>query len=229
MGRKQADRTGGDLRDYPRYSTREAAGYLGIPESTLKEWIRAYSRRRNYGSPRQYDGIIQIADPQRGLLSFLNLAEAHILRATRQRNVPLDSVRSAIEYIRERNPGEPHPLLRPDFATHGKSVFIRELGLSIDASKHGQTVMKSIIDRHLQRIKRAPDGLPEELTPMYSKKIAINPRFSSGQPIVAGTGIMVSILAARRAAGESLRELATDYGIKPYTIDRAIKDFAAAA
>lgn len=229
MGRKQTERVGGDLRDYPRYSTSEAAEYLGIPESTVKAWVRGYKRRNRYGEVRTFAGVIKMADPKRGLLSFFNLAEAHVLRATRQRDVPLKQVRHAIEYIREHDPERPHPLLRRDLATHAGSVFVKELGQPVNASRHGQIGMKALLMSHLKRITWAPDGLPAEIAPMYSTKIALNPSYSSGQPTVVGTGIMVSVLSARRDAGETVIELARDYGIRPQTIEKAIRDFAQAA
>src|SRR5215469_6164565 len=126
MGRKQQIRMSGDLREYPRYSIEEAAQYLRIPVSTMKAWVRGYTRRG-----KRYEGILKPADSQRGLLSFFNLSEAYVLRFARSRDVPLNRVRLAMEYIRSHST-HPYPLLRRDFATRGHSVFIRELGLLVN-------------------------------------------------------------------------------------------------
>ncbi len=219
MARKQQTRVSGDLREYPRYSIEEAARYLGIPESTLNSWVRGYKRKG-----RTYPAVLTLADPKRGLLSFFNLAEAYVLRFARRRDVTLSRVRLAMEYIREHFNHE-HPLLRRDLATRGNSVFIRELGLPINASSHGQMGIKEVLKQHLRGIKRGPDGLPEELHPLLNKHIAINPAYSSGEPVVTGTGIMVSILVARSGAGDKAEELARDYGIERTTIEQAIKAY----
>lgn len=223
MARKQQTREGGDLRGYPRYSTEEAARYLKIPESTLKAWIRGYKRRG-----KRHPGVLQIADPQRGLLSFFNLAEAYVLRFARTRDVPLNRIRLAMEYIREQFPNDRHPLLRQDLATYGGSIFIRKLGIPLNASRHGQYGIRTVLKQHLRGIRRGPDGLPEELHPLLNKQIAINPLYSSGEPIVAGTGIMVSILVARSGAGDDPDEIARDYGIRRATIEQAIKAYTKA-
>jgi uncharacterized protein (DUF433 family) len=219
MGRKQQTRVSGDLREYPRYSVEEAARYLHIPESTLAAWVRGYKRQGKH-----CEGILKLADHERGLLSFFNLAEAYVLRFARRRDVPLDRVRLAMEYIREHS-SHPYPLLRRDFATRGKSIFIRELGIPVNASMHGQFGIEEVLKQHLRGIKRGPDGLPQELHPLLNKKISINPNYSSGEPVVTGTGIMVSILAARSGAGDDPDEMARDYGIQRTTIEQAIKAY----
>lgn len=224
MARKQQTRISGDLREYPRYSVEEAAEYLRIPLSTMKAWVRGYARRDRTGNEKRYPGVLELADPKRGLLSFFNLAEAYVLRFARVREVPLNRIRLAMEYIRAHSDHR-FPLLRRDFATRGHSVFIRELGLPVNASAHGQIGIEEVLRQHLRGIKRGPDGLPMEIHPLLNKHIAINPEFSSGEPIVAGTGIMVSILVARSGAGDDPSEMARDYGIKRTTIEQAIKAY----
>ena len=214
----------GDIRAYPRYSVDEAAHHLSIPPSTLKAWVRGYKRKDKAGRVRHFDGVLKLADPQLGLLSFFNLAEAYVLRFARRRDVPLGRVRLAMEYIREHATHE-YPLLREDFATGGKSIFIRELGIPLNASSHGQFGIEEVLSRHLRGIKRGPDGLPEEIHPLLNKKISINLAYSSGEPVVAGTGIMVSILVSRTAGGDSPDEIAGDYGLDRKTIEQAINAY----
>jgi uncharacterized protein (DUF433 family) len=224
IARKQTFRLSGDIRDYPRYSIEEAAHHLNIPISTLSAWVRGYKRKDKSGRVCTYGGVLTLADPKRGLLSFFNLAEAYVLRFARGRDVPLNRVRLAMEYIREHSSHE-HPLLRRDFATRGKSVFIRELGIPLNASKHGQFGIEAILKEHLKGIKRGPDGLPDEIHPLLNKRISINPLFSSGEPVVTGTGIMVSILVSRTGAGDNPDEIASDYGLDRNTIEQAVKAF----
>lgn len=224
IGRRQQIRLAGDLRNYPRYSIEEAAGYLKIPVSTLKSWVRGYTRTDKHGHRVRYPGVIRLADPERGLLSFLNLAEAYVLRFSRNKHVSLKRVRLAVEYIRSHYDGE-HPLLHPKLATTHGSIFIRELGLLLNASKHGQLAMKQILAKHLSAIKRGPDGLPEEFAPLTNKVVSISPFFSSGEPVVAGTGIMVSILVSRTGAGDSPDAIARDYGLDRKTIEQAVKAY----
>lgn len=228
MPNKKVIRLGGDVREHPRYSIEEAASYLHVPASTMKAWIRGQHYRTHAGVFKTFLPIIQPADSKNKLLSFYNLAEAHILRATRDRDVPLRNVRSAINYIRDQISDERHPLLSVQFATFAKQVFIDHLGQLVNATRHGQLGMRTVLDQYLERIERDDLGMPRQVFPIYSTRIAINPLLSSGRPIVKGTGIMLSVLIDRAKAGESIPELAKDYGLKPLEVEEAIQEYEAA-
>jgi uncharacterized protein (DUF433 family) len=228
MPRKKLVRFFGDIREYPRYSIEEAARYLRIPKSTLQAWTRGQHYHTRYGTERIYYPVIDLADQDFKLLSFYNLAEAHILRSTRDRYVPLRNVRLAIDYVRKVMAPSPHPLLTSEFKTFGKEIFIEHLGKVINATKQGQIAMRQILEEYLQRIDRDLQGMPIQVYPFYSKRLAINIKLSSGKPVVKGTGIMAEILADRRHSGESIPELADDYGLEPIEIEEAIQEFATA-
>src|ERR1700692_514085 len=110
MARRRLDRMRGDLRDFPRYSIFEAAFYVRVPSRTLAAWTLGQDHWTKQGHHQIFKPLIEPADPRNKLLSFYNLVEAHVLRATRERGVPLRNVRKALEYIRETIPGG-HPLL----------------------------------------------------------------------------------------------------------------------
>ena len=69
----------GDVRDHPRYSISEAALYLRIPTSTLMAWTRGQDYITG-GVRRTFKPLIDLADSEHKLLSFYNLAEAHIVK-----------------------------------------------------------------------------------------------------------------------------------------------------
>jgi uncharacterized protein (DUF433 family) len=228
MARRKVLRVGGDVREHPRYSLEEAARLLRIPLSTLTAWTRG----QNYtigktGKRRRFDPVLSLADPQRGLLSFYNLAEAHILRATREHDVPLVNVRKALEYVKENISPSEHPLLSQEFLVSGKWIFIEHLGQTINATKYGQMAMRELLSSYLDRIDRDSLGMPYQIRPMNTRYIAINPSFSSGQPVVKGTRIMAGVLAARKRDGESYAALVRDYGLTKTQIEQAIVEYAA--
>ena len=99
-----------DKWDVPIYTYVEAAYYLGIHRGTLRTWV--IGRTIPYkGELRRLDPLIKAADVRSGLMSFYNLAEAHILAASRYKHhVPLRSVRNAIIHLQNRYPSS-HPLL----------------------------------------------------------------------------------------------------------------------
>src|SRR6266849_954998 len=113
--------------------------------------------------------MIKPADPQRLLLSFYNLAEAHILDAARRRDVNTRRLRIAVEWANERLPG-PHPLLTHEFATAGRRIFVRKLQRkTVEASRYGQYLdlrLAPVLKRFLKTIIRGADDLPIEIHPI---------------------------------------------------------------
>jgi uncharacterized protein (DUF433 family) len=225
MPRRSLDRKHGDVRDFPRYSIPEAAFYLHIPANTLRAWTLGQNYITSAGRHRVFAPIIELAGKKDKLLSFYNLVEAHILRfTTEERGVPFQSVRKAIAYVHENIPGK-HPLLTHDFETSGKELFVRYLGETINATAHGQQAMREILEKYLALIPRDGLGLPIRVFPIHSKRLAIDPFFSSGKPIVKNKGIMASVLWGRSKSGETVAEIARDYGLTDIEVKEAIEDY----
>jgi uncharacterized protein (DUF433 family) len=225
MPRRHLNRTQGDVREFPRYSIPEAAFYVRIPANTLRAWTLGQNYVTHAGVHRTFKPLIEVADGTNKLLSFYNLLEAHILRfTTEERRVPFRNIRRALDYVHEQIPGK-HPLLSHIFETSGKDVFIQHLGETINATAHGQRVMRQVLDKYLDRILRDVAGLPIRVFPIHSKRLAIDPFFSSGKPIVKDRGIAASVLWGRSKSGETVSEIARDYGLTKIEVQEAIEDY----
>ena len=220
-----------DRRDRPMYSIAEAAGYLGMPASTLKSWVFGRTYTTLAGESRVFKPLIEPADRADGALSFFNVVEVHILLSTRKiHGINMGNVRSAIDYVRDRFPANRlHPLLTQEFHTDGKHLFIKNIEETINASKKGQAAFGEIVNSHLELIGRDADGMPASLYPGRGNRVIVmNPSISSGRPVVSGTGVMASIIAQRVAAGESPHDIAANYGIRESAVAAAI-EYAKAA
>jgi uncharacterized protein (DUF433 family) len=224
MPRKHLIRLRGDVREFPRYSISEAAFYVRIPHSTLQAWTRGQDYVTSRGTHRRFHALLDLADQENKFLSFYNLVEAHVLRAMTEAGVPLRNMRKALNYIRETIPGK-HPLLTLDFEISGKDAFIQHLGMTICATKHGQLAMRKILEQHLRRIVRDKSGLPIQVFPIHSRRLAIDPLFSSGKLIVRDKGITASVLWGRNRTGESIPAIARDYGLTEIEVKEAIEDY----
>ena len=228
-----------NVSELPTYGISEVAHYLRMPQATLRSWVLG----RNYPTEagvKRFKPLIKIADRKRGLLSFINFAEAHVLNACRrQHNLSMDRIRRALDYVAKAFHSE-HPLIEAEFETNGVALFVNNLfGKLVDASASGQTVIRDLVHEHLRRLERNgnqivrlyPFTRPEAVD--SPRSVLIDPRVSFGRPILASAGIPTASLAERYSAGETIDHLAEDYGCERLEIEEAIRyefgTYAAAA
>lgn len=219
-----------DLRELPAYGIAEAARYLRIPATTLRAWARGQRYYTPSGHARFFAPVITLPDPDRPLLSFMNLVEAHVLDAIRREHeISLQKVRRALEYI-AREFRSAHPLAEQRFETDGVDLFVERYGELVNISQHGQLAMRKVLEAYLRRVERDPQGLVVRLYPFTRKReadepraVVIDPWVSFGQPVLAGTGIPTAVIAERYKAGESIEDLAADYGRDRLEIEEAIR------
>lgn len=214
MGRVIDIYGGKDPRDLPRYSTAEAAHYLRLPRATLKTWVHG----RVDPNGRRAEAVIRLPHDS-ALLSFQNLVEAHVLSAIRRHHgVSLQRVRRALRFV-EKQMHQQRPLITAKFQTDGVDLFVEELGKLINASSAGQTGIESALRASLARVEHDQDGLASRLFPFVRgegkepKVIVVDPKLSFGKPVVAKTGVPVSVIVGRYRAGEDVAAIAKDYGI----------------
>ena len=216
----------------PRYTVTEVAQYLHMSPKTLRSWLYGRHYPTTGGGTGFFEPLIQPADPTGNRLSFFNLVEAHILLATRQRDdVPMAAIRAALDYAS----GDPstHPLITKDFLTEGRFLFEEKLGELVNTSKYGQLAFDPILRGYLERIDRDSVGYPMLLFPFVpnrpaSKVVVIRPGVSSGVPTISGTGISIPILYGRYQAGDTIPDLADDYGVSVEEVGDAIAYLEAA-
>ena len=228
---------GPQVLEVPLYRVFEASRYLQIPENTLRSWVsgRAYPLRS--GGSRRSEPVIELADPENSRLSFNNLTEAHVLDALRrQYQVELPQIRRAVNYLRDQFRTQ-HPLVHHQMLTDRKHLFIEAAGLKdvISASKHGQLAMRDLIGLHLQRMEWDKDGFVARLYPFTRSRrtpaeeasqprvVTMDPRVEFGRPVLKSSAVPTAVIADRYKAGESIADLAEDYGEEPLNIEEAVR------
>ncbi|RPH78337.1 MAG: DNA-binding protein, partial [Nitrospiraceae bacterium] len=111
-----------DVREVSSYGVMEAAHYLRIPRTTIRDWVSGRHYHSNAGV-RFSKPIIQVPDPAVKLLSFMNLVEIHVLDAIRRKHdIPLEKVRTAMNSLSRQFPSR-HPLADQEFVTDGLNLF----------------------------------------------------------------------------------------------------------
>lgn len=221
---------GRDPRDIPAYMLDEAARSTGVPFNALRSWVAGRHYHTDFGK-KQSKPLILRPKGSEGLLSFTNLIEAHVLNAIRRKHaVAMPRIRKALDYLSSQF-GSEHPLAEHDFETDGVDLFVEQLGNLINVSQSGQLAMKEVFELFLKRIERDEQGLARQLFPFTRtaqnindpKIVAINPRVALGKPVISGTRIPTSIIAERYKTGETISNIAKDYGRKQVEIEEAIR------
>lgn len=229
MSRQPARR---DIFNEPAYTASEAAHMLSVPVSTLKAWCFGQSSHDSSGASRKFIPVIHPADAKKRLLSFSNLCELHVLSAIRrQHRIPLPKVRNSLAYVREELKSD-RPLIEREFKTNGIDLFVEETSRLLNVTKQGQEAMRGDFEAALARIERNRDGMPIRLFPFsrtstalneQPKAVVIDPRLSFGRPVLARVAVPTGIILDRFRAGDSLAEMAGDYGVKEKEIEEALR------
>jgi uncharacterized protein (DUF433 family) len=217
-----------DPRDLPVYSVGEAAHHLHLPPGTVAAWALGKKYQTLLGVQRSKP-LVEIADSRRNLLSFRNLTELHVLSAIRRNHgVKMKVVRSAVRFLRLQFNSR-QPLIEQEMLTDGKDLFIHYYGSLVNISMNGQRAMREMLEQFLKRIEWDENKLPVRLYPLVGQKVddarpvLIDPRIRFGQPCLAGTRITTSVIAERHKAGDSVEELAEDYGRSPAEISAGLR------
>ncbi len=208
-----------DPRDVPAYSVSEAAHYLSMPPSTVRDWVCG---------TKKFKQVLDLPKPGTALLSFFNLVEVHALRSLRvDHRIELPRIRDALDFVKKEL-GWDRPLIHEGFKTDGVRLFVEHLGNLIDITAKGQIVMREVMT-HLERIEweRSIAARLYPFTRLNSedapKSVFIDPRFSFGRPILRDARVATAIIADRYKAGDSMDDLALDYGCTRLEIEEAVR------
>jgi len=227
---KSEDIYGGlDPREIPAYRFSDAASYLGIPTTTLRSWVKGMTYSHE-GSKGFFKPVFSLPDSKASLLSYLNLVEAFVLSGLRREHrIDLSKIRVAIKTL-QREFKSKHPLADHEFQTNGVDLFVSRYGQLVNVGRDGQLAMRSILEDYLTRVEHDPTGRAACLYPFIRltgteqpRSVVINPYVSFGKPVIAGTGLPTRVVAERFKAGDSVPQIAADYGRKEEEIDDAIR------
>jgi uncharacterized protein (DUF433 family) len=219
-----------DLRQLPAYAISEAAGYLQLPTSTLRSWLLGVRNYDARGTARLFKPVIEIADPKKKQMSFINLVEAFVLAGIRREHeVPLPKVRKALDYVR-RSFGTRRPLAEEQFETDGADLFVEKYCALVGVSQEGQLQMRELIRDRLKRVHRDPKGLPEKIVLFRAAgagegraDVIIDPKRSFGRPVLDGLGVRTTVVFERFMAGDNIEVLARDYAVPAQAVQDAIR------
>lgn len=188
-----------------------AGRYLHIPRQTFHRWARGYER----GKPLIH---VRSAGGDRLPVTFIALAEAHVLDALREAGVRPQKIRPALDRLKKLF-GREYVLAAKELATDGIDVlwdFSRtEAGRELIAGDTGQGVIREIVQDHMSYIAWDDSGYPVELELRHwlPSKVTVDVHKAFGQPTFEGSGVRVVDVAGMMKAGESAETVAEEFGI----------------
>jgi uncharacterized protein (DUF433 family) len=228
---------GRDPRELPAYPLDFAASLLLLPKSTLKAWVFGAEWKPKSQARRMFVPLIDPPDRSQQMLSFVNLVEAHVLKAVRRKYlVHMVKVREAIEDLK-RQFNTPHPLADVDLLAGGKDLFLKEHEQLLNITM-GRNLAMDFLEVYLSRIGRDGALRATKLYPFVvepirvgkrmieqdtSKVIAIDPYVSYGRPVIDGTGIPTDAIAERFWGGDSVDDLIEDFARTKREIEDALR------
>ena len=214
-----------DLRvSRPLFTVREAAGYLGVPSSTLYTWARPGGRA---------EPVITCfpAHGKEATVPFIGFAEAYVLSAFRRAGVPMQRIRPAVSVL-AKGIGIEHALASKRLYTDGAEVLYDYASNEHDDELRGLTVVRTgqrqfaeVVQDYLKRIGYGQDGWAARVRlPTYEHaEVIVDPRRAFGMPIVTRGGARVEDLVDRFKAGDTSADIAADFGVTEPELEDVVR------
>lgn len=208
----------------PLFTIKEAATFLGVRESTFQTWVHGYAR----GKPIVLSLPMQHGQPQ---VPFIGFAEGLVLAAFRKSGVPLQRIRPALQML-DDEVGLQHALASQGLYTDGAEVLFDyaakhgdpKIGELVVVRKH-QKVFVPIVEEYLRRITYANDGWAAQLElPQFGDAhVVVTLSRAFGRPILDHARIRVEDIVDRWTAGDSMAEIAEDFGLDARQVEDVIR------
>lgn len=197
--------------------------HLGLPYSTLHRWAKP---KGSQPLITQLPGTGHSAT-----VPFVGFAEAFVLAAFRRGGVPLQRIRPAVDAL-QADIGIEHALASRRLYTDGAEVlydFAERSGdeelLELTVVRTGQKQFTEIVRDYLKRVTYADDGWAEALElPAYgSTPVLVSPTRAFGLPLLVHGGARVEDLVDRFKAGDTMSDIAEDFGVPLPEVEEVIR------
>jgi uncharacterized protein (DUF433 family) len=137
----------------------------------------------------------------------------------------MDDIRAAAHRVREEFQ-DPYALASQRIATDGVSLFVRLADEEVVHVPTGQLAMREVLDEHLRYIACDERGQAQTLRLRHfprSAEVIIDPRFGWGSPVLATSKIRVADIVDLWRAGESLTDVAEEYGLQVSVVEDVVR------
>lgn len=210
----------------PLLTPRDVARHLDIPESTIYRWLS----EKAAGEP-----LVHRVEPEkRGWPSvpFVAVVETYVLRSMRDLGLTKARIREAAAAVRKTF-DTPFALATKRITTDGIDIFIQHAADDLARAADGQRPIREVIEDYLHYIEwDEADGMAGRLRLRQYSDVApviIDPRFGWGAPVVESTKVPVDDVLNLWLAGETLEDVAYEYGMKREQVEAICRAARASA
>lgn len=206
------------------FNLRETAAYLDLSRSTVHRW--AHPGDGNHPLITSVPSVHREAT-----VPFIGFAEAFVLSSFRKAGLPLQRIRPAVEIL-AKEIGVEHALASERLYTDGAEVLFdygnrsgsKDL-VDLTVVRTQQRQFSAIVKGYLKRIEYGGDGWADSVRlPTYSAaEVIVDPRIGFGLPLLANGGARVEDLVDRFQAGDSVSEIAGDFGVPADQVEDVIR------
>lgn len=202
--------------DLPLYTRADVALHLGLPATTLGDWLRS--------------GALEAGTGVRGepTITFAGLVETHMLRQLRYAGLSLQAIGEAAVALRSRS-GRHYPLAWSGLAHDGRDLLIeiaaegREQGW--ERIRDSQGGLPGLLRRGSAAIGWSDDGYAATLRLViyHDIDVIVDPTKASGQPLVADSDVRVEDVVDHVRSGTSYRDIATKYALEDFEVEALLR------
>ncbi|TCC53202.1 DUF433 domain-containing protein [Kribbella capetownensis] len=202
--------------DLPLYTRAEVALQLGLPATTLGDWLRS--------------GALEARSGGRGepTITFAGLVETHMLRQLRYAGLSLQAIGEAAVALRSRA-GRHYPLAWSGLAHDGRDLLIeiaaegREQGW--ERLRDSQGGLPGVLRRGSAAIGWSDDGYAGTLRLViyHDVDVVVDPARAGGQPLVEGSEVRVEDVIDRVRTGATYREIAAKFNLEDFEVEALVR------
>jgi uncharacterized protein (DUF433 family) len=200
--------------DLPLYTRAEAELHLGLPATTLGDWLRS--------------GALQASSGGRGepTITFAGLVETHMLRYLRRTGLSLHAIGEAAVALRSRA-GRRYPLAWSGLAHDGRDLLVeiaaegREQGW--ERIRDSQGGFPGVLRRGSAAIGWSDDGYAGTLRLViyHDIDVIVDPNRAFGRPMVDDVQVEDVINAVR--TGAPYRDIATKFNLEDFEVEALVR------
>lgn len=218
----------------PLFTAREAARYVRVPASTMRNWVRGYEYARADGPAVAAPVVSTLpADrSSRATIPFIGLAEAMVVVGFRAQGLNLRKIRRALEAL-DREVGIQHVLANRTLYTDGANILWDYARKEHDSDieqlvepSSGQKVFVDVVRQYLHLITYDADWWASriELPAFHPTRVVVDMQRGFGRPILDEHRLAVDDVLDRFYHGhDSIHDIAADLELDPTEVENVIR------